>query len=77
MHWTKRYASVGREMKLDAPEAFRVIVESKYRTKIYGPYATLAAARGAATRETSPDYYRREALAHKIQRSSQVWEDVE
>lgn len=67
---------MGRKMKPDAPEAFRVVLKDDSGI-VYGPYATLAAARGSATRECGPTYWRSEEIPHKIQRSSQVWEDVE
>lgn len=65
-------------MRSDAPEAFRVRVQtSPGRVAYFGPYATLSAARGAATREASANYYRRSALPYTIERSKQEWETVE
>lgn len=56
-----------------------VVVDIRETTAYYGPYATAAAAKGAATREgyVSPYNPRGVFTESKIQRTSVVWEDVE
>jgi hypothetical protein len=77
---------MSRTMKSQATEAFRVVVErypgpqranpNDAKETIHGPFATLAAARGAATRNASANYYGRKALPFRIQRTNNTWEDV-
>lgn len=67
---------MSRVMRADAPEAFRVRVERSHGVGYYGPYATLAAARGAATRETV-SWSGKKVYPHKIEKSKQEWEVVE
>lgn len=68
---------MGREMKADATEAFRVIVSYPWGEKTFGPYGTLGAAKGAATREAGANYYRRTAVPFRIQRTGSDWVDVD
>ena len=72
-------------MKEGATEAYRVIVEYSNRTVCYGPFGTLSAAKGAATREAEEGYWSEEIghyrqfrrVPFRLQRTTSDWTDIE
>lgn len=64
-------------MKAGADEAFRVVMEKPSGTVIFGPFATIGAAKGIATRESVVRWDQRKPYPFKLQRTTSNWEDIE
>ena len=69
---------MSRELDIDHPHAYRLVVTGRFRPTYHGPYATIGAAKGKRTRLINDaQRYNQLPKEYRIERTTGAWEEVE